>query len=139
MQGWVLEVTDCPDQLMKMVRAARKERRATSIGFHGNAVTVWERFLQEYRETGELLVELGSDQTSCHNPYNGGYYPVQLTYDQAGSLLAKDRGCYSIYSRIIVMISDCLYLNLNVVSFLIGKYLLRFLCGDKRILLDLGS
>jgi urocanate hydratase len=39
--------------------------------------------VQEYEETGELLVDLGSDQTSCHNPYNGGYYPVQLGYEEA--------------------------------------------------------
>ena len=89
-QGWLLEVTDCPDQLVSMVRAARRERRPTSIGFHGNSVAVWERFLQEYRQTGELLVELGSDQTSCHNPYNGGYYPVQLGYEEAGRVLAQD-------------------------------------------------
>ena len=69
---------------------ARKNKRATSIGFHGNAVTVWERVYKEYEETGELLVELGSDQTSCHNPYNGGYYPVQLTYEEAGQVLAND-------------------------------------------------
>jgi len=62
----------------------------TSIGFHGNVVTVWERFFQEFKKTGELLVELGSDQTSCHNPYNGGYYPVQLGYEEAQEVLAKD-------------------------------------------------
>ena len=89
-QGWVVEVTDCPHQLICLVREARREGRPTSIGFHGNAVTVWERFLQEYRDTGELLVELGSDQTSYHNPYNGGYYPVQLGYEEAGTLLAQD-------------------------------------------------
>jgi hypothetical protein len=39
--------------------------------------------VEEYEKTGELLVDLGSDQTSCHNPYNGGYYPVQLEYEEA--------------------------------------------------------
>merc|ERR1719500_370076 len=73
-----------------MVRAARKEKRATSIGFHGNAVTVWERFLKEYQETGEMLVELGSDQTSCHNPFNGGYYPVGLGYEEAQVVMAEE-------------------------------------------------
>ena len=89
-QGWVVETTDNVDELITMVRAARKKRVATSIGFHGNAVTVWERFLQEYQQTGELLVELGSDQTSCHNPYNGGYYPVQLSYEEAAKELANN-------------------------------------------------
>jgi len=89
-QGWLLEMTDNIDTLITAVRAARKQKRATSIGFHGNAVQVWERLYQEYQETGELLVELGSDQTSCHNPFNGGYYPVQLGYEEAQDVLAKD-------------------------------------------------
>ena len=57
--------------------------KATSIGFHGNVVAVWERFVEEYEKSKELLVELGSDQTSCHNPFNGGFYPVQLGFDEA--------------------------------------------------------
>lgn len=44
---------------------------------------LWERLLEENEKTGELLVDLGSDQTSCHNPYNGGYYPVELEYEEA--------------------------------------------------------
>ena len=89
-QGWVMEVTDNVDELISMVRIARKNRKATSIGYLGNAVSVWERFFEEYEKTGELLVELGSDQTSCHNPFNGGYYPVQLSYEESGKVLAKD-------------------------------------------------
>jgi urocanate hydratase len=46
-------------------------------------VRLWERLVEENEKTGELLVDLGSDQTSCHNPYNGGYYPVQLEYEEA--------------------------------------------------------
>ena len=57
--------------------------QSTSIGFHGNAVTLWERLYKEYKETGELLVDLGSDQTSCHDPFGGGYYPVQLNFEEA--------------------------------------------------------
>ena len=57
--------------------------QVTSIGFHGNVVSVWEKLAQEYENSGQLLVELGSDQTSCHNPHSGGYYPVQLTYSEA--------------------------------------------------------
>jgi len=89
-QGWVLEMTGNLDDLMKAVRAARTQKRATSIGFHGNIVEVWERFYLEFQKTGELLVELGSDQTSCHNPFNGGYYPVQLGYEESQTVLAKD-------------------------------------------------
>jgi len=89
-QGWVVEITDDVNELLSMVKLARKNKVATSIGFLGNIVTVWERFLKEYKETGELLVELGSDQTSCHNPYNGGYYPVQLSFEEAGKVLAEN-------------------------------------------------
>merc|ERR1719189_3230355 len=89
-QGWVLEVVDNLGELMTAVKSARKEKRATSIGFHGNIVDVWEEFVREYKRTGQLLVELGSDQTSCHNPFGGGYTPVQLNYEQASEMLAKD-------------------------------------------------
>ena len=44
---------------------------------------MWERLYKEYQDTGELLVDLGSDQTSCHDPFGGGYYPVQLSHDEA--------------------------------------------------------
>ena len=57
--------------------------QATSIGFHGNIVIVWEALVEEFERTGEILVELGSDQTSCHNPFNGGYYPIQLNFEEA--------------------------------------------------------
>ena len=57
--------------------------QVTSIGFHGNVVLVWERLAEEYEKTGQLLVELGSDQTSCHDPYSGGYYPVGLSYQES--------------------------------------------------------
>merc|ERR1719273_2492869 len=81
-QGWLLEMVDDVEELIRVVRKAKREKRATSIGYHGNAVTVWERFARELEATGELLVELGSDQTSCHHPFNGGYYPVQLGYSE---------------------------------------------------------
>ena len=54
-----------------------------SIGYHGNVVNLWERLVEELEKTGELLVDMGSDQTSCHNPFNGGYYPVQLGYEES--------------------------------------------------------
>ncbi|MEQ2184567.1 hypothetical protein GOODEAATRI_009253 [Goodea atripinnis] len=53
-----------------------------------------ERLLLEFERTGELLVDLGSDQTSLHNPYNGGYYPVPLSLRQANQLMSTDPGCF---------------------------------------------
>lgn len=49
-----------------------------------------ERMVAEYDSTGELLVDLGSDQTSCHNPFNGGYYPVQLSFEEANQVMTTD-------------------------------------------------
>jgi len=89
-QGWVVEVVTSLTELMRTVKQARREKKATSIGYHGNIVDVWEGFVRELEKTGELLVDLGSDQTSCHNPFGGGYYPVQLEYEEAQKLLAKD-------------------------------------------------
>jgi urocanate hydratase len=57
--------------------------QAVSIGYHGNVVNLWERLVEECEKTGELMVDMGSDQTSCHNPFNGGYYPVQLGYEES--------------------------------------------------------
>merc|ERR1719367_1044915 len=89
-EGTDFVVVENLGDLMAAVKSARKEKRATSIGFHGNIVDVWEEFVREYKRSGNLLVELGSDQTSCHNPFGGGYTPVQLNYEQASEMLAKD-------------------------------------------------
>ncbi|KAJ4448068.1 Urocanate hydratase, partial [Periplaneta americana] len=89
-QGWLQEIESNLDNIIQRIRAAKKGKQAVSIGYHGNVVKLWERLVQEYERTGELLVDLGSDQTSCHNPFNGGYYPVQLDYEQAQEVLARD-------------------------------------------------
>ncbi|MCL4142557.1 UNVERIFIED_CONTAM: hypothetical protein GTU68_054287 [Idotea baltica] len=91
-QGWLEEWTDDVQDLIQRIRKARAARRGTSIGYHGNIVTVWERLVKDYENTKELLVELSSDQTSCHNPFNGGYYPVQLSFEESQQLLSKDPG-----------------------------------------------
>uniref|UniRef100_A0A8C6J3D5 Urocanate hydratase n=1 Tax=Melopsittacus undulatus TaxID=13146 RepID=A0A8C6J3D5_MELUD len=74
------------------VQDARKNKIALSLGYHGNVVDLWERLVHELDTTGELLVDLGSDQTSCHNPFNGGYYPVQLSFEEAKQLLSTNPG-----------------------------------------------
>ncbi|XP_030632912.1 urocanate hydratase [Chanos chanos] len=89
-QGWLMEFTNDLNHCIKRIREARKMRMALSLGYHGNIVDLWERLLQEYVETGELLVDLGSDQTSLHNPFSGGYYPVQLSMRQANQLMNTD-------------------------------------------------
>lgn len=89
-QGWLMEVTNSLDGCIQRIRKAKKDKEMLSLGYHGNIVDLWERLVEEYEKTGELLVDLGSDQTSCHNPFSGGYYPVQLTFSEANQMLCKD-------------------------------------------------
>uniref|UniRef100_A0A8C5Q5P9 urocanate hydratase n=1 Tax=Leptobrachium leishanense TaxID=445787 RepID=A0A8C5Q5P9_9ANUR len=81
-QGWLMAVTSSLDDCMERIRKAKKNKEVLSLGYHGNIVNLWERLVEEYERTGERLVDLGSDQTSLHNPFNGGYYPVQLPFDE---------------------------------------------------------
>ncbi len=85
-QGWVMEVIADIELCVARIKTARVEAKPLSIAFYGNIVTLWERLAQE----SELLVDLGSDQTSLHNPYNGGYYPVQCSFDEANQLMISD-------------------------------------------------
>jgi len=89
-QGWLGEVITDLDSLVARIRSARADGQSASIGFHGNVVAVWERLVDEHRRTGELLVDLGSDQTSCHAPFSGGYYPVQLSYEESRRRMADE-------------------------------------------------
>lgn len=86
-QGWLMEKVTDLDQLVARIRRAREDRRPVSIGYHGNVVDVWEKLVDEFDRTGDLLVDLGTDQTSCHNPFLGGYYPVQLSYEESRILM----------------------------------------------------
>lgn len=85
-QGWVTERAVDLEDCISRIKVARKEKRAVSIAYLGNVVTLWERLCEEE----ELIVELGSDQTSCHNPFNGGYYPVQISFDEANRMMVED-------------------------------------------------
>ena len=85
-QGWVQEIVTDMDALVARIRSAREEKKPLSIGFWGNVVDVWERLAEEE----ELLVDLGSDQTSCHNPFNGGYYPAGVSFDDAKTMMADE-------------------------------------------------
>uniref|UniRef100_A0AAX7UPF8 Urocanate hydratase n=1 Tax=Astatotilapia calliptera TaxID=8154 RepID=A0AAX7UPF8_ASTCA len=93
--GMVIPNYSSRDQYEKMFALgvsieAKSAKTPLSLGYHGNVVDLWERILLEFERTGELLVDLGSDQTSLHNPYNGGYYPVQLSFHQANQFMSTD-------------------------------------------------
>lgn len=89
-QNWIMEVISDLDQLIARIRQARQSKEAISIGYHGNVVDLWEKLVQVHQQTNELLVELGSDQTSCHCPFDGGYYPAGLDYEQAKKMIKDD-------------------------------------------------
>ena len=83
-QGWVDEVIEDISELCQRVRTAQKEKEVISIAFQGNIVEVWETFLKE-----DIYVDLGSDQTSLHNPWAGGYYPIGLSFEESNELMAN--------------------------------------------------
>ncbi|MFD2696511.1 urocanate hydratase [Mesonia sediminis] len=84
-QGWVKEVISDLDELVKRVKDALKNKEAVSIAYAGNIVEVWEKFDEE-----NVHIDLGSDQTSLHNPWAGGYYPVGLSYEESNTMMAND-------------------------------------------------
>uniref|UniRef100_UPI00358E3576 urocanate hydratase isoform X2 n=1 Tax=Myxine glutinosa TaxID=7769 RepID=UPI00358E3576 len=89
-QGWLMEITRDLDDCVRCIREAKTAGLPVSIGYHGNVVDLWERLAHEMEKTGEMLVDFGSDQTSCHNPYKGGYYPVQLGFQECLRVMHGD-------------------------------------------------
>ena len=83
-QGWVDEVYTSLDELIARATEARENRKAVSLAYQGNVVDLWERLADE-----GISVDLGSDQTSLHNPWAGGYYPVGLTFEESKAMMAE--------------------------------------------------
>ena len=84
-QGWVNEVISDLNELVVRVKQAQEQKEAVSIAYLGNIVEVWEKF-----DAANLHVDLGSDQTSLHNPWAGGYYPIGLSFEESNQLMAND-------------------------------------------------
>jgi urocanate hydratase len=84
-QGWVDELHTDLNELIPAIRQAVSERRVVSMAYVGNVVDLWERLADEH-----IHVDLGSDQTSLHNPWAGGYYPVGLTLEESKRMMADD-------------------------------------------------
>jgi urocanate hydratase len=85
-QGWVSKVSDNMEEVFDIVNQYRKSQEPVSIAYHGNIIDVWQ-----YVVDNEILVELASDQTSCHAVYEGGYTPAGITFEEGRELLKKDR------------------------------------------------
>jgi len=84
-QGWVDELINDLDILITRTKEATSKNEIISLAFIGNVVDVWERFYKE-----DIFIHLGSDQTSLHNPWAGGYYPVGLTFEESNELMNQD-------------------------------------------------
>ncbi len=83
-QGWVDEVFDSLDKLIPRIKAATQNKEAVSIAYQGNVVDLWERLVKE-----NIKVDIGTDQTSLHNPWAGGYYPAGLSLEESNKMMAE--------------------------------------------------
>jgi len=83
-QGWINEVVESINELVPRVKKALENKEVVSIAYLGNVVDIWERF-----DVENILIDLGSDQTSLHNPWAGGYYPVGISFEKANEMMAN--------------------------------------------------
>ena len=84
-QGWVDELVDSLEILVNRVKKAQENKETVSIAYVGNVVDVWECFLNE-----NIFIHLGSDQTSLHNPWSGGYYPAGISFEESNTMMSED-------------------------------------------------
>ena len=84
-QGWINEVIQDIDELVKRVALAKANKEIVSIAYLGNVVDVWEKFHEE-----NISIDIGSDQTSLHNPWAGGYYPAGIPFEEANQMMASN-------------------------------------------------
>jgi urocanate hydratase len=84
-QGWVDELFFSLDELIPRIVKSKENKESVSLAYVGNIVDLWERIVEE-----EIFVELGSDQTSLHNPWAGGYYPAGLSFEESNKMMADD-------------------------------------------------
>ena len=84
-QGWIDEVYTDLDKLMERIKVAREKKEAVALAYQGNIVDLWEKL-----DESNIPVELGSDQTSLHNPWAGGCYPAGLTLEESNRMMADD-------------------------------------------------
>jgi len=82
-QGWVDELIDSIPELVSRVKLAKNNKEVVSIAYLGNVVDIWEAFYEH-----DILIDLGSDQTSLHNPWSGGYYPAGLSFEESNIMMA---------------------------------------------------
>ncbi len=103
-QGWVDVIINDLEELTARVRKAKAEKEVVSIAYEGNVVDMWEKF-----DVENIYIDLGSDQTSLHNPWSGGYYPVGLSYEEANLMMVenpkkfKEKVCKSLQRQVVAI------------------------------------
>jgi urocanate hydratase len=122
-QGWVDEVYSNLDKLMKRVETAVERKEAVSFAYQGNVVDLWERLAKE-----NLKIDIGSDQTSLHNPWAGGYYPAGLSFEESNRMMAEDP------ARFKTEVQKTLVRHINAVNALHAKGMYFFDYGNAFLL-----
>lgn len=122
-QGWVDEIVDDPDKAIDLAQKWQQKKQAHSIAYLGNIVDLWEKLAER-----DIHVDLGSDQTSLHNPFAGGYYPVGLSYEQSNEMMAKDP------SRFRKLVYESLCRQVVAINKLTGKGMYFFDYGNAFLL-----
>ena len=84
-QGWVDEIITNINDLINRIKIAKAKKEKPSIAFHGNIIEVWKAFYKE-----KIFIDIGSDQTSLHNPFSGGYYPIGISFEESNKMIKKD-------------------------------------------------
>jgi urocanate hydratase len=122
-QGWVDEITTSADEAIDMALEFQAAKRARSIAYLGNIVDLWERMVVR-----DVHVDLGSDQTSLHNPWAGGYYPQGMSYEEANAMMAEDPTTFK------QRIQETLKRHVNAVNALVEKGMYFFDYGNAFLL-----
>ena len=118
-QGWISEVTRSPKETFDKAKQYQTEGRAIAIGYHGNIVD-----LLEYAVENGVHIDLLSDQTSCHNVYEGGYCPAGITFEERTALLAKDKALF------VKKIDETLVRHYKAIKALVAKGVYFFDYGN---------
>ncbi len=122
-QGWVDEVYENLDLLIPRIKTAQSTKEAVSLAYQGNVVDLWERLVNE-----NMSVDIGSDQSSLHNPWAGGYYPAGLSLDESNRMMAENPDAFKIE------IQKTLVRHANAVNTLTAKGMYFFDYGNAFLL-----
>jgi urocanate hydratase len=118
-QGWVSEILETPEETFNKAKQYQAEGRAIAIAYHGNIVD-----LLEYAVENDVHIDLLSDQTSCHNAYDGGYCPAGISFEERTELLSKDR------KKFIQLVNETLERHFEAIKTLVSKGVYFFDYGN---------